>query len=147
MSNKRKPIKDADPKAFEAMLTLEAYGRSCDIDPLLKELIKMRASQINGCAYCVDMHTEDAVKLGETARRIFALPVWHESHLFSEAERAILQLTEEVTRIHEKGVTDATYDRVVSLFGEKTTAQVIMLIVTINAWNRIAVTSKAIYKD
>ncbi|HYK77011.1 MAG TPA: carboxymuconolactone decarboxylase family protein [Daejeonella sp.] len=147
MNSKRKSIKDLDPKAYEAMLNLEAYGKTCTINPILKELIKMRASQINGCAYCLDMHTEDALKLGESSRRIFALSVWHESHLFSEEERAILQLTEEVTRIYENGVTDETYQKVVSLFGEKATAQIIMLIVTINSWNRIAVSTKLIYKQ
>ncbi len=147
MDNKRKSIKDIEPKAYEAMLNLEAYGKTCTINPILKELIKMRASQINGCAYCLDMHTEDALKLGETSRRIFALSVWHESHLFTEEERAILQLTEEVTRIYEKGVSDEAYNNVVNLFGEKMTAQIIMLIVTINAWNRIAVSTKLIYKE
>lgn len=147
MDNKRKSIKDIEPKAYEAMLNLEAYGKTCTINPILKELIKMRASQINGCAYCLDMHTEDALKLGENSRRIFALSVWHESHLFTAEERAILQLTEEVTRIYEKGVSDEAYNNVVNLFGEKMTAQIIMLIVTINAWNRIAVSTKLIYKE
>src|SRR5699024_7766078 len=85
--------------------------------------------------------------LGENSRRIFALSVWHESHLFTIEERAILQLTEEVTRIYEKGISDETYNNVVRLFGEKITAQIIMLIVTINAWNRIAVSTKKIYKQ
>lgn len=147
MDNKRKPIKDLEPKAYEAMLNLEAYGKTCSINPILKELIKIRASQINGCAYCLDMHTADALKLGENSRRIFALSVWHESHLFTIEERAILQLTEEVTRIYEKGISDETYNNVVSLFGEKITAQIIMLIVTINAWNRIAISTKMIYKE
>jgi len=129
------------------MLNLEAYGKTCSINPILKELIKIRASQINGCAYCLDMHTADALKLGENSRRIFALSVWHESHLLTIEERAILQLTEEVTRIYEKGISDETYNNVVSLFGEKITAQIIMLIVTINAWNRIAVSTKMIYKE
>lgn len=146
MHNKRKPIKELDPAAYEAMLVLENYGKTSTLNPLLKELIKMRASQLNGCAYCMDMHTEDAVKLGESPRRIFALSVWHESHLFSEEERALLQLTEEVTKISEKGVTDETYNKVVELFGDKITAQVIMLIVIINSWNRMAVSTKQIYK-
>ncbi len=146
MDNKRKSIKEIEPKAYEAMLNLESYGKACTISPVLKELIKMRASQINGCAYCLDMHTEDALKLGETPRRIFALSVWRESHLFTDEERAILQLTEEVTKIHKKGVSDDTYNYVVKLFGEKITAQIIMLIVTINSWNRIAISTKLIYK-
>lgn len=143
---KRKPIKEVEPASYDAMLVLEAYGKTCEVNPILKELIKMRASQINGCAYCLDMHTEDALKLGESARRIFALSVWRESHLFTEEERAVLQLTEEVTLVHKKGVTDETYAAVVHHFGEKVTAQLIMLIVTINAWNRIAVSTHLIYK-
>lgn len=144
--NNRISIKAADPAAYKAMMALENYGKSCRLNPIHKELIKMRASQINGCAYCLDMHSEDALKLGETARRIFALSVWQESHLFSEEERALLQLTEEITKIQEKGVTDETYNKVISLFGERVTAQIIMLIVTINAWNRIAVSTRQIFK-
>lgn len=146
MNNKRINIKELEPNAYQAMIALENYGKTCALDPLLKELIKMRASQINGCAYCLDMHTEDALKLGESARRIFALSVWHESHLFSEKERVLLQLTEEVTKISEKGVTDETYKKSIDIFGEQLTAQIIMLIITINCWNRIAVTTKLIYK-
>ncbi len=146
MNNKRINIKDIEPSAYQAMLTLEEYGKTCELDPLLKELIKMRASQINGCAYCLEMHTEDAMKIGETTRRIFALPVWRESHLFSEKERILLQLTEEITKISEAGLSDETYEKAISSFGEKITAQIIMLIVTINAWNRIAVSSRLIYK-
>jgi AhpD family alkylhydroperoxidase len=145
--NKRISIKDLEPGAYDAMMTLENYTKNSDIDPLIKELIKTRTSQINGCAYCVDMHTEDAIKLGESARRLFALAVWKESHLFSEGERAVLQLTEEVTLLSKEGVTDETYDRVVSIFGEKVTAQLIMQIVVINAWNRITVPIRSIYKQ
>jgi AhpD family alkylhydroperoxidase len=145
--NKRISIKELEPAAYDAMMTLENYTKNSDIDPLIKELIKTRTSQINGCAYCVDMHTEDAIKFGESARRLFALAVWKESHLFSEGERAVLQLTEEVTLLSKEGVTDETYDRVVSIFGEKVTAQLIMQIVVINAWNRITVPTRSIYKQ
>lgn len=146
MTTKRINIKDLEPNAYQAMMTLENYGKTCALDPLLKELLKMRASQINGCAYCLDMHTEDALKIGENPRRIFALSVWHESHLFSKKERILLQLTEEITKISENGVSDETYKKVISTFGEQTTAQIIMLIITINAWNRIAVSTRQIYK-
>ncbi|MCC6601352.1 MAG: carboxymuconolactone decarboxylase family protein, partial [Crocinitomicaceae bacterium] len=111
MELQRKSIKELAPLAYDAMINLENSGKNCSLSPLYKELIKIRASQINGCAYCVDMHTEDAMKLGETARRIFAIAVWHESHLFSEEESALLQLTEEVTEIHKCGVTDDTYSK------------------------------------
>lgn len=147
MNKKRKAIKEMEPEGFNAMLAFETYGKKCQINPIWKELIKMRASQINGCAYCMDMHSEDAIKLGETPRRIFALSVWHESHLFSEEERAILQLTEEVTKISEKGVTEETFSKSVNLFGEQKTAQIIMLVVIINSWNRMTVSTKQIYKE
>lgn len=140
-------INEIDPEAYRAMMGLENYIKESKLNPLLKELIKIRASQLNGCAFCVDMHTEDAIKSGESMRRIFALSVWHESHLFSEEERAVLQLTEEVTKISEKGVTDETYNKVIELFGDKLTAQIIMIIVTINSWNRISVSTKLIYKE
>lgn len=146
MNNNRINIKALEPSAYQAMMALENYGQTCALDPILKELIKMRASQINGCAYCLDMHTEDAIKLGENPRRIFALSVWNESHLFSEKEKVLLQLTEEVTTISINGVCDETYQRAINAFGEQTTAQIIMLIVTINAWNRIAVSTRLIYK-
>lgn len=146
MQHNRKSIKTVDPASLQAMLALEAYGKTCPLQPLYKELIKIRASQMNGCAYCLDMHTEDAVKMGELPRRIFAMGVWQESHLFNEEERALLQITEDVTKISEKGITDATYNKVVELFGEKMTAQIIMLIITINSWNRMAIASHEIYK-
>lgn len=146
MNNERINVKDIEPNAYQAMMTLENYGQTCDLDPLLKELLKMRASQINGCEYCLDMHTEDALNIGENPERIFALSAWRESHLFSEKERVLLQFTEEITKIRENGVADETYNRTISNFGEQITAQIIMLIVTINAWNRIAVSTRLIYK-
>ncbi|MEO7043656.1 MAG: carboxymuconolactone decarboxylase family protein [Ferruginibacter sp.] len=129
------------------MLALEDYAKTTQVSPKLKELIKIRASQINKCANCIDMHTEDAVKLGESERRIYLLSAWKESHLFTDEEKAVLQLTEEVTHISADGVADETYNNVVNYFGEKITAQIIMLIVIINSWNRIAVSTKMIYKQ
>jgi len=144
--DKRISIKNIEPEAYQAMMALENYSKSIQINPKLKELINIRASQLNGCAYCIDMHTERAVKLGESERRIFALSAWKESHLFSEEERLILQMTEEVTLINVQGLTDVTYTSVVNFFGEKITAQILMQIVLINSWNRIAVSTKMIYK-
>jgi AhpD family alkylhydroperoxidase len=144
--HKRISIKEIDPEAYKAMLVLEEYGTHSGVKENLKELIKIRASQINKCAYCIDMHTEDAMKAGESERRTFALSAWQESHLFSEGERAALQLTEEVTLIGKHGVSDGTYNSCINIFGEKITAALIMQIVIINAWNRIAVSSKIIYK-
>lgn len=143
---KRKSIAELEPKGYAAMLALEHYGQTCSVSPILKELIKIRASQINGCAYCIDMHTEDAVELGESTRRIFALPAWRESHLFTDQERAVLQLTEEVTKLSDEGISDKTFVAVTEIFGEQVTAQLIMLVVIINAWNRIALAGKLIYK-
>ena len=144
--NKRISIKDIEPEAYKAMLAMESYVKNIEVNPTLKELIKIRASQLNGCAYCVDMHTEHAMKLGESERRIFALTVWKESHLFTDEERAVFELTDEVTLIAAHGVRNKTYDTIVNLFGEKITAQIIMQIVLINSWNRIAVSTKMIYK-
>lgn len=135
-----------EPGAYQAMMALENYAKKTEVSPIIKELIKIRASQINGCAYCLDMHTEDALKIGESARRIFLLSAWKEAPLFTEEERAVLQLTEEVTLISNNGVTNETYENVIKYFGEKITAQLIMLIVVINSWNRIAVSTKSVYK-
>lgn len=143
---KRISIKDIEPGYYKAMMGLEVYASSTQIAPTIKELIKIRASQINRCAFCLDMHTEDALKLGETERRIFLLSAWKETHLFSDEERAALQLTEEVTNISLDGVSEATYQNAIHHFGEIGVAQLIMLIVTINAWNRICVATHAIYK-
>lgn len=143
---KRIDIKDLEPNSYKAMLGLEQYIRNSQIAPLLRELIKIRASQINGCAYCIDMHTQEALKLGETPRRIFALSAWKESPLFTEEERSVLQLTEEVTLISEGGVSDDTYNKVLNFFGENILAQIIMQIIIINSWNRIAVATEQIFE-
>lgn len=143
---KRINIKELEPNAYKSMLVLEQYIRNSQIAPQLLELIKIRASQINGCAYCLDMHTQEALKIGETSRRIFALSAWEESPLFSEEERAVLQLTEEVTLISANGVSDATYNRALEFFGENVLAQLIMQIIIINSWNRIAVSTHQIFE-
>jgi len=146
LSSERINIKELEPDAYKAMSGLNSYLKSSDIDPLHRELIKIRASQINGCAYCIQVHATDARKLGETENRIYALSAWRESPLFSEAERAILALTDEVTSIAQKGVSDETYENIIQYFDERTVAQIIMQIITINAWNRIAVTTHMVIK-
>ncbi len=140
-------IKDLEPEAYKAMMTLEKYSAKTEVAQQLKELIKIRASQINKCAYCIDMHTQDAIKYGEDQRRIYLLSAWKESHLFSDKEKAVLQLTEEVTKISDDGVSDDTYNRVLGHFGENVTAQIIMLIIIINSWNRIAISTRMLYKE
>jgi len=138
-------IKNLEPDAYKAMLGLEQYIRNSPISPLLLEMIKIRASQINGCAYCIDMHTQEALEIGETQRRIFALSAWKESPLFTEGERIVLQLTEEVTLISKDGVSDDTYDKVINAYGKNGLAQLIMQIIIINSWNRIAVSTKQVF--
>lgn len=142
----RKSIKDIEPEGFKAVLGMEEYMRKSTLPKLLLELIKVRASQLNGCAYCLDMHTQEALELGETQRRLFAIAAWHESPLFTEEERAVLQLTEEVTLIGDAGVSDETYNAVLNFFGEKGIAQIIMQIIVINTWNRIAVSTQQIFE-
>ena len=139
-------IKDIEPNALKAMLGLEQYIRNSQLPALLREMIKIRASQINGCAYCIDMHTQEALKIGETQRRIFALSAWKESPLFTEEERAVLQLTEKVTLISEDGVSDETYNKVLKFYGENALAQIIMQVIIINSWNRIAVSTRQIFE-
>lgn len=139
-------IKDLEPDAYKAMLGLEQYIRNSPISPLLLEMIKIRASQINGCAYCIDMHTQEALEIGETQRRIFALSAWKESPLFTQEERIVLQLTEEVTLISKDGVSDDTYNKAINTYGENGLAQLIMQVITINSWNRIAVSTKQIFR-
>jgi AhpD family alkylhydroperoxidase len=144
--NKRKSIKELDLAAYDAMLNLENWSKNCELPALHKELIKIRASQINCCAYCLDMHTEIALKLGESPRKLFAISAWHESHLFTNEERVLLKLTEEITQISNNGLSEETYLNSITCFGEKLTAQIIMIITTINAWNRIIISTKQIYK-
>lgn len=139
MSNRIK-INITEPIAYKAMLALEQYTQSTELTPIQRELIKIRASQINGCAYCINMHTQDARKAGETEQRIYALTAWPETPFFDEQEKALLALTEEVTIISGK-VSDATYTKAVEVLGEKLVAQAIMSIIVINAWNRIAIST------
>jgi AhpD family alkylhydroperoxidase len=129
-----------EPEGYKAMLGLEKYLGTTELTPTHKELIKIRASQINGCAYCLDMHTKDARKYGETEQRIYTVSAWRDTPFFTPEEQAILALTEEVTLIANH-VKNETYNKVVELLGEKYTAQVLMLIIVINGWNRIGITT------
>jgi len=140
---KRINFNNVQPAAYDAMDALDQYIDRSSIDRLHREFIKIRASQINGCAYCVDMHTHDALKLGESLQRVLLISAWRESgDLFSEEERFLFQMTEEITLIHRHGLSDETYSKAIKLFGEERTAQIIMAIVTINAWNRIGVATQ-----
>ena len=121
------------------MFHLSGVITSATINPIQKHLLKIRASQINSCAYCINMHTKEALHSGETQQRLFLLNAWRETSLFTPEEKAILALTEEVTLIHQHGVTDATYSRAREFFDDKTVGELIMAIVLINMWNRISV--------
>lgn len=134
-------IDEIEPKSYEGMFALEKYLRNSDLPKDHIELIKMRASQINSCAFCLDMHSKDALKNGETAQRLFLLNAWRETNLFTEEEQVILEATEEITLINQHGLSSDTYEKALSIFGENRLAQIIMAIVTINAWNRIAIST------
>ncbi|TDS63628.1 carboxymuconolactone decarboxylase family protein [Myroides indicus] len=122
------------------MLGLEAYLSQTSISKALKEFIKIRSSQINGCAYCIDIHTKDALKNEETNQRIFLLMVWRETDtVFTGEEKILLAITEEVTLIHKNGLTDETYEQALKFFTENQIAQIVMAVIVINAWNRIAI--------
>ncbi|MCB0466246.1 MAG: carboxymuconolactone decarboxylase family protein [Aequorivita sp.] len=134
-------IDQVEPNAYKAMYPLEKYLQQSELNSTHKELIKIRASQINGCAFCIDMHTKDAIKLGENQQRIFLLNAWNETDLFTEEERVLLQITEEVTLIHAKGLTSSTYKKALEMFDENYFSQIIMAITAINAWNRMAIST------
>ena len=134
----RMRINRIEPCVYEAMQAADKIIKGFEIEPRLKELIKVRVSQINGCGYCLNIHTGDAIKAGETAQRLYTLSAWRETAFFTEAEQAAFRLAEEVTQISAFGVSDETYNRAVELMGEQKTAQLILIIITINSWNRIA---------
>lgn len=138
MMQTRVNILQTQPEAYKAMMGLEKYIASTSLSSTHKELIKIRASQINGCAYCINMHTKEARKKGETEQRIYLLNAWRETDLYTTEEQAILAMTEEVTLIQNK-LSKATYEQAKSLFDERYIAEIIMMITTINAWNRIAI--------
>ncbi len=127
------------PDAYEAMSRLQRYASSCGLDPKLLELVKMRASQINGCAYCLDMHSKDARALGETEQRLYALNAWHETPFYTDKERAALAWTEALTLLSETHAPDDVYEEVRKHFSEKELVDLTMTIIAINGWNRLAV--------
>ena len=135
---KRMKMNEIEPEGYKVMQAFEKYLATTQLSKTHKELIKIRAAQINGCSYCVDLHTKDARKYGEKEQRIYALTCWRETPFFTEEEQAILALTEEVTLIHNR-LSDATYNNAVKVLGEKYVAQVLMAIIAINGWTRIGV--------
>lgn len=136
-------IAKVQPAAYKAMGALESYIEQSGLDKVQYELIKIRASQINGCAYCVNMHSADARKLGLSEQRVYLTAAWREAgDVYTEEERLIFAMTDEITLIHQHGLSQATYEKAIFAFGEAKTAQIIMAIITINAWNRIGVSTE-----
>ena len=129
--------------AFKAMYALEAYLAQSTIEPKLKHMLKLRASQINGCAYCIDMHWKDARAHGETEQRLYGLDAWAESPYYTDRERAALAYVDSVTRVAETHVPDDVFDRVRSHFSEQEVVDLTWLAAAINAWNRFAIAMRS----
>lgn len=140
---KRIEYDKADPKAVKAMYGLEAYVRRSGLETPLLELVRMRASQLNGCAYCLDMHSKDARAGGETEQRLYLLDAWEESPFYTDRERAALAWTEAVTKISETHAPDSVYEEVSKHFTEGELVALTMTIVAINGWNRLAIAFRA----
>ena len=135
----------AAPDTLKALIAVDDQIKASGLEQSLIELVKTRASQINGCAYCINMHTEDARKRGETEQRLYLLNAWRESPLYTDRERAALAWTESLTRISETHAPDDVYEQVRAQFSEQETVNLTMLIGTINAWNRIAISFRAVH--
>ncbi|HEX7323067.1 MAG TPA: carboxymuconolactone decarboxylase family protein [Mycobacterium sp.] len=141
--HQRLNVHGVDPKASQAVLAMESYVRGSGLDSRLLELVKIRASQLNGCAYCLDMHNRDARKHGEDQRRLDVVVAWREApELYNPAERAALAFTEAVTRIGEAGVPDQVWNDVAAHFDEAGIVHLLMAVATINVWNRLAVATQ-----
>ncbi|WP_294315074.1 carboxymuconolactone decarboxylase family protein [uncultured Chryseobacterium sp.] len=133
---------EVNAAAYQAGTGMEKALQNSFLNSIQKELIKIRASQINGCAFCLDMHTKNALRYGETPQRIFLLNSWKDAReLFTEEEQVILAIAEEVTLISEKGLSEETYQKAKQIFSETRIADIIMAAVTINMWNRIAIST------
>ena len=129
----------AAPQGYRAMAALQDYVDDCGLEPLLLELVKMRASQINGCAYCIDMHSKDARAMGESEQRLYELNAWHETPFYTDRERAALLWTEELTLISQDHAPDEIYNEVRQHFSEEELVNLTLAIVAINGWNRLAI--------
>jgi AhpD family alkylhydroperoxidase len=133
-------LREIIPDTHQIFMQLSQAVSSFGIDKLQQELIKIRASQINGCAYCLHKHCKDAIKYGEDPQRLYVLSAWREAkNWFSEQDQVILRLTEEITLIADHGLSDQTYDEAIELFGKEMTAKLIVAVININALNRLAV--------
>jgi AhpD family alkylhydroperoxidase len=132
-----------EPEGYRILVSLNQFVQSCGLERPLLELVKIRASQINGCAYCIDMHTKDARLAGESEQRIYALNAWEETSFYSERERAALAWTEAVTLIGENHVPDGLYRSVSQYFNEKELVDLALAVILINSWNRLAITFRS----
>ncbi len=130
------------PGAYHAMLGLEHYLHECSLDEKLIDLVKLRASQINGCAYCIDMHWKDLRASGESEQRLYSLDAWEETPFYTDRERAAFDWTEAVTRVAQTHVPDEVYEQVRVHFSEKELADLTLAIATINAWNRLSIAAR-----
>jgi AhpD family alkylhydroperoxidase len=135
---------DAAPGAYQAMLGLEQYLHRCGLEEPLIHLVKLRASQINGCAYCLDMHWKDLRAIGENEQRLYSLDAWRECPWYTARERAALEWTEAVTLITDGHVPDHVYENVRAIFNDGDLANLTLVITTINAWNRLAISSRTV---
>jgi len=135
-------VKKVEPEIWKTVIEIEHQLSQTTLDKKLRELIKIRVSQINKCAYCIDLHTKDALKYGETPRRIFALSAWSESPLFTKNEKSALKLAEEITHISNAGVSDECYSNLTEHFNKNEIAQLILSINHMNFLNRIAISTK-----
>ncbi|MBW7888606.1 MAG: carboxymuconolactone decarboxylase family protein [Bacteroidetes bacterium] len=135
----RLQYEQAAPNAAKGLAEIEHYVRNSGLEHSLYELVKMRASQINGCAFCLDMHSIDARRAGETEQRLYTLPAWRETPFFSERERAALEWTEAMTDISRQHISDELYEKMLKHFSEKELVDLSMTIIAINGWNRLAI--------
>lgn len=141
MSTQRMNLQKVAPEAYQAVSGLEKYVRA-NVEPAVLELVKLRASILNGCAFCVDLHSRDALAAGESSRRLFAVATWWEAPFFDQRERTALALTDAVTKLGEHGVPDEVWDAAREAWSEAELANLIVAIATINVWNRIGVTTR-----
>ena len=139
--NQRLKFAETAPDAYKAVLGLEKYNRR-SVDPVVYELVKIRASILNGCSFCIDMHTRDAMEAGETTQRLFGVGAWREAPFYTEKERAALALTDAVTKLGDHGVPDDVWDQAAAVWDDKELADLLTAIATINVWNRLMVSTQ-----
>lgn len=137
----------AEPLVYRAMAVADDTIGKFDLDPKLRELVRLRVSQLNGCGYCINLHAADARKLGESERRLYALSAWWETPFFTEEEQTILKFTDEVTLISKGGVSNEIFNRTLKCVGERTLAQLVFIIATTGSWNRIAISTHMVAEN